>query len=255
MEMFSEELATYLEDSVDTKALQQRMNSVQRELSRLQAEIGTSMQRAFSDEEMEALQKELQEEQERLQRELLDEQSWRNEESNRNLEELKRLTEEMEQQSWFDDENDSLRLKEVERALDSMPQWFKDEGWDSEENAQRLKEVEQALEDMSRQFGDTAERASKERYRQLAEAMRALDDSKQQSENHLQGNFDNTVTRLEKALLADGLITSGKKYRFELKPKGLYINKKKQDGELLDKYRDLLDITESTSFSITRTAR
>jgi beta-lactamase regulating signal transducer with metallopeptidase domain len=182
MEGFSEELATYLEDSLDTKALQRRMNSVQRELSRLQAELGISLQRTFSDEKMEALQKQTQKAQERLQRNLQEEQSWRNEESNRKLEELKRLTEEMEQQPWFDD-------------------------------------------------------------------------SKSQSENQLQGNFDDTVTRLEKTLLADGLIKSGKEYRFELKPKGLFINKKKQDEELLDKYRELLNISESTSFSMTRTAQ
>ena len=274
MNGFSEELVTYLEDSVDTEALQQRMNSVQRELSRLQAEIGTSMQRAFSDEkmealqkklqrkqerlgrdlqeksrrlqkqqrqlqeeaqqrfkevtgeeEMEALQKELQEAQERLQRELLDEQSWRNEESNRQLEEVQRAMEEMQQRNqdeprhYSESKEDSLKFKESQRAFREKQRRFQ------KENQRRLKQLRAEARDQA------------------------------QAHTQVHNSFDDTVNRLEEALLADGLIKSGQKYRFELKPKGLYINRKKQDEELLAKYRDLLDITENTSFSITRTAR
>lgn len=70
----------------------------------------------------------------------------------------------------------------------------------------------------------------------------------------MHNNFDDTIDRLEATLLADGLIKSGKEYRFELKPKGLYINRKKQPQATLEKYRDLLELSESTSFSIARTA-
>ncbi len=301
MEGFSEELATYLDDSVDTEALQQRLGSVQQELSRLQAELGTSLQRTFSDEKMEALQrrlqreqeqlgrdlqeksrrlqeqqrqfqeeaqrrlqdntseeeiealqKELQEAQERLQRELQDEQSWRNEETNRKLEELKRLTEEMEQQPGFDDENkgDSLRLKEIERALEKMQQQNNGQPRrfsQSKEDSLKFRESQRVFREKQRRFQEDNQRRLKQ-YRA---------DTRDQAQAHAQvhNSFDDTVNRLEEALLADGLIKSGKEYRFELKPKGLYINKKKQDAELLDKYRDLLDVTESTSFSITRTAR
>ncbi len=225
MDGFSEELATYLEDSLDTKALQRRMNSVQRELSRLQAELGTTLQRTFSDEKMEDLQKELQDANEELQRNLQEEQSWRNEESNRKLEELQRALKEMQQQNqdeprhYSESKKDSLKFKESQRAFREKQRRFQ------EENQRRLKQ-----------------------YRA---------DARDQAQAHAQvhNSFDDTVNRLEKALLTDGLIKSGKEYRFELKPKGLYINRKKQDEELLVKYRDLLDVTESTSFSITRTAR
>ena len=301
MEGFSEELATYLDDSVDTEALQQRLGSVQQELSRLQAELGTSLQRTFSDEKMEALQrrlqreqeqlgrdlqeksrrlqeqqrqfqeeaqrrlqentseekiealqKELQEAQKRLQRELQDEQSWRNEESNRKLEELKRLTEEMEQNPWFDDEsgNDSLRLEEVQRALEEMQQQNKNEQRHFSESA----EDSLKFKESQREFREKQRRFQEENQRRLR-LYRA--ETREQAQAHVQmhNDFDDTVNRLEETLLADGLIKSGKEYRFELKAKGLYINRKKQDQELLVKYRDLLNVSDSTSFSITRTAR
>ena len=300
MEGFSEELATYLDDSVDTEALQQRLGSVQQELSRLQAELGTSLQRTFSDEkmealqrrlqreqeqlgrdlqeksrrlqeqqrqfqeeaqrrlqennseeEMEALQKELQEAQERLQRELQDEQSWRNEESNRKLEELKRLTEEMEQQPRFDDENggDSLRLKEIERALEKIQQQNNDQPRrfsQSKEDSLKFRESQRVFREQQRQSKENQRRSKQQRVTARNQA---------QAHAQVHNGFDDTVNRLEEALLTDGLIKSGKEYRFELKPKGLYINKRKQDQELLVKYRDLLNVSDNTSFSITRTAR
>ena len=300
MEGFSEELTTFLDDSVDTEALQQRLGSVQQELSRLQAELGTSLQRTFSDEKMEALQrrlqreqeqlgrdlqeksrrlqeqqrqfqeeaqrrlqentseekmkalkKELQEAQERLQRESQDEQSWRNEESSRQLEELKRLTEEMEQQPWFDDENggDSLRLKEIERALEKIQQQNNDQPRrfsQSKEDSLKFRESQRVFREQQRQSKENQRRSKQQRVTARNQA---------QAHAQVHNGFDNTVNRLEEALLTDGLIKSGKEYRFELKPKGVYINKRKQDQELLVKYRDLLNVSDNTSFSITRTAR
>ena len=98
------------------------------------------------------------------------------------------------------------------------------------------------------------QRQSKENQRR-SKQQRVTARNQAQAHAQVHNGFDDTVNRLEEALLTDGLIKSGKEYRFELKPKGLYINKRKQDQELLVKYRDLLNVSDNTSFSITRTAR
>ena len=167
----SEELRDYLADSISTDALQAQLGAVRHELGQLQAELGLTLQRSFSEEHLEALQRSLRAEGERIR-----------EESER-----------------------------MQRAM---------------------------------------ERA---RERQ-AESRRQQSERRHEREERVHRNFDSTIDRLERSLLHDGLIEPGKEYRFELKPKGLYINRKKQDSRLLKKYRDLLQVTESTSFSITRTA-
>ena len=186
MGAFSEELATYLKDSIDTEELQQRLGSVQQELSRLQAELGSSLQRSFNEERMEALRDKLQREQEQLQREM--------ERIQRNLQR--------------DQERAQERQREIHRRMEERQQ----------------------------------------------EAERRRQEVRAQAHAQVHHNFDDTVQRLEKELLADGLIRKGKEYRFELKPKGLYINRKKQKEELREKYQDFLEVSESTNFSITRTA-
>lgn len=274
MEAFSEELATYLEDSVDTEALQQRMNSVQRELSRVQAELGTSMQQTFSEEKMEALQKKLQREQERLGRDFQEksrrlqerhqrfqeEQQRLNEEKSQRLKEIQRGLEE--RQQWFNEENNQ-RLEESQEDLDEMPPQSSDEEneWRNEANNQKLEEVQRALEAMPEKFKNENQEESRQRLEEVQQALEEMQQhqadarTQEQVPARMGNNFDDTVDRLEKELLADGLIKSGKEYRFELKPKGLYINRKKQAEEVLQKYRDLLQVSENTSFSIARTAQ
>ena len=150
-----------------------------------------------------------------------DESEWRNEENNRKLGELQQAHEAMpprfegRKHQLSTSEEDSLKFKESQRDFREKQRRF------SEENEQKLKKY------------------------------RVESNGRAQFHN----NFDGTVDRLEKELLADGLIKSGKEYRFELKPKGLYINRKEQTEELLNKYRDLLEVSENTNFSITRTAR
>ncbi len=223
MNTFSEGITSYLEDSVDTEALQQQMNSVQRNLSRLQAELGTSLQRTFSDEKMKALQRKLQREQARLQRDL--------QKNGRQLQERQRQFQEEVQGL---NEVHSKQMEELQQDLKEAEQRLNYR--DNEESRQQLEEVQRALEEM-----------------QQRQQHQANDRDRAHAQMH--NNFDNTVNGLEAALLADGLIKSGKEYRFELKPKGLYINRKKQSTEVLDKYRDLLKVSENTNFSITRTAR
>ncbi len=119
---------------------------------------------------------------------------------------------------------------------------------------QKLKKSQRKLSEKQRRDEENEWR-NEENKQKLEEIQRDLEEARTQVHTRIHNNFDATVNRLEKELLADGLIKSGKEYRFELKSKGLYINRKKQDQEVLEKYRDLLEVSENTSFSITRTAR
>ena len=146
MEGFSEELATYLDDSVDTEALQQRLGSVQQELSRLQAELGTSLQRTFSDEKMEAIQKEVQKAQKRLQRNLQEE-SWRNEEDRRKLKEAQRRL----QEDTSEEKMKALK-KELQEAQERLQRELQDEqSWRNEESNRKLEELKRLTEEMEQQ--------------------------------------------------------------------------------------------------------
>ena len=175
MGTFSEELKSFLTDSIATNELQERLGSVQRELGHLQAELGSSLQRSFSEERMEAWRGKLDKEQERVQRE----------------------------------------MERIQRTM-KKSQERREEG----QRRARERQIEARTREHSR----------------------------------VHRTFDDTVDRLEGELLADNLIRKGKEYRFELKPKGLYINRKKQSDDLLKKYRDVLKVSENTNFSIVRTA-
>ena len=179
MGAFSEELKDIITDSIATEELHKRLESVQRELGQLQAELGSSLRWSFNEERMEAWQRRMEAEQERVQR---------------NMERIQE------------------RVKESQRRVQERQQ--------------------QAMERAKERQVEAQARAHGRAHR----------------------DFDDTVDRLERELLADGLIKRGKEYRFELKPRGLYINRKKQDDDLLEKYRELLSVSENTNFSITRTA-
>ena len=123
------------------------------------------------------------------------------------------------------------------------------------ERIQRTMErSQQRLEESQRRAQERQQEAQR-RQQRVHEQQRAQErqrEARERSRTHR--DFGSTVEGLERELLADGLIRKGKEYRFELKPKRLYINRKKQKDDLLDKYRDLLHVSESTNFSITRTA-
>ena len=120
-------------------------------------------------------------------------------------------------------------------------------------NEGRLEELQEILQE------------KEERLQQRMEQMERAMEQRQSRERHLQKgkekvkirvhrDYDSTIDRLEQALLADGLIEKKQEYRFELKPRGLYINRKKQKSDLAQKYRRLLEVSEGTSFSIVRVA-
>ena len=205
MGAFSEELTTYLKDSVDTKELRRQLRTMRQELARIEKEIVSSLQSSDYQEKLEAVRDKLQTERRQLEKKL--ERLQHESDMDETLEKLNQLIERQ-------------REKELERP-------------------QRDSSMDRTAEDFDR----------------LLELLQEQERAQPQAHTRMHNNFDATIHRLEKELLADGLIERGKEYRFELKPKGLYINRKKQKEELLTKYRDLLEIQENTSFSITRVAR
>ena len=186
--------------------------------------------------------------------------------------------------------DDSLWMESIEGLSEQMGSFSEDlkeylmDSVDTEVLQEQLMDVQRELGQLQAELGSTLQRSlNKGRVEEWQERMQAeqeralrevertqralkrnqerLKEKKQykalkQARKHdrLHRSFDNTVERLEKELLADKLVKRGEEYRFELKTKGLYINRKKQSDEVVKKYRGLLNVSESTNFSITRTA-
>ena len=141
-------------------------------------------------------------------------------------------------QRSFDEERMEAWEERVHRKMERVQERV-------EESQRRARERQYEAQRHQKRAKEQQQRAQKRQYEARARA---------REHAHSHRSFEGTVDRLESALLADELVERGQEYRFELKPKGLYVNRKKQKDELTRKYRDLLEVSDNTTFSITRTA-